>query len=304
MVAYLLKRVLGAVVTVLIIATLVFVFLRVTTDPASSLVTAEATKEQVAAVRARLGLDKPIVVQYGEFITGILTGQMSASYRSGQPAMEQVLGRLPATLTLAFYALGLALIVAFPLGVLAAVYQNSIVDHFASFFGFLGFAIPAFWLGSMLIIVFGVQLSVLPTSGSGTFRHLILPAVTLAMWPLGQLIRMIRSELLNVISEDFVRTARAKGVRPSVVVVRHGLRNALLPITTLIGLLVGGLLSGAVVTETIFAWPGMGRLALEASLNRDLPVIEASVVVIAVIFVGVNLVIDLLYVAIDPRLQR
>jgi peptide/nickel transport system permease protein len=303
MLTYLLRRTVGAIVTILVIATIVFLLLRVTTDPASALVTAEATQEQIAAVRTRLGVDKPIPVQYVDFLSGIVTGRMSPSYRSSQPAMQLVLERVPATFTLAATALALALLIAFPLGVLSAVYQNSIIDYAASFIAFLGFAVPAFWLGSMLVIIFGVQLRAFPTSGSGTPEHLILPTLTLAMWPLGQLTRLIRSELLNVLSDDYVRTARAKGLRESVVVVRHALRNALLPVVTLIGLLVGGLLSGAVVTETIFAWPGIGRLALEATLNRDLPLIEASVVLIAIIFVGINLLVDLLYAVIDPRIE-
>jgi len=304
MAVYLVTRIFGAVVTILLIATSLFVLLRITTDPASALMTGEATRAQVAAVRTRLGLDKPLGIQYLDFMSGVVTGKMSASYRNGRPAMQLVLERAPATVILAVSALALALIVAFPLGILAAAYQKSYIDYAASFLGFLGFAVPAFWLGSMLIIIFGVQLHVLPTSGTGTFRHLVLPTVTLAMWPLGQLIRMIRSELLNVISEDYVRTARAKGLKETAVIVRHALRNALLPVVTLVGLLVGGLLSGAVVTETIFAWPGMGRLALEATLNRDLPVVEASVILIAGIFVGVNLLVDVLYASIDPRIKR
>lgn len=303
MLIHLLSRVLGAAVTVLIIATIVFLLLRVTSDPTSSLVTAEATQEQIAAVRQRLGVDKPIPVQYLAFVSGIVTGKMGTSYRDNQPAMSLVRSRLQATFTLAGASMLLALIIAVPLGVASAVWRDTLIDYVASFVGFIGFAVPAFWLGSMLILVFGVHFQLLPTSGSGTVRHLVLPTVTLAMWPLGQLTRMVRSELLNVLGDDYVRTARAKGLRSAVVTIRHALRNALLPVVTLIGLLIGGLLSGAVVTESIFAWPGIGRLALESTLNRDFPVIEASVVFIAIIFAVVNLLVDLLYSFIDPRIR-
>lgn len=303
MTQYLIRRLLGTIVMVWVIATVVFILLRVTSDPAASLVASEATPEQIQAVRHRLGVDRPLPVQYVDFIGGIVSGRMAPSYRYGQPAMELVLERVPATLRLAGSALIGALLIAVPLGVLSAVRRNSGVDYVASFLAFLGFATPAFWLGTMLVLIFGVELKVLPTSGSETLRHLILPTLTLAMFPMGQLTRLIRSEMLNVLSEDYVRTARAKGLAERRVILGHSFRNALLPVVTLTGLLVGTLLSGAVVTETIFAWPGMGRLALEATLNRDFPVIEASVVFIAVLFGMVNFTVDVAYAMIDPRIR-
>lgn len=303
MAQFLIRRLIGALLTVLAIATLVFVLLRVTSDPVAALVTGEATVEQVQLVRERLGLDQPIVVQYLEYLTGIVTGDMSPSFRYNIPAMELVLQRVPATGLLAFSAFMLAVLLAFPLGIFAALYRGSFIDHIASSVAFFGFAVPAFWLGSTLIIVFGVQYDLLPTSGSGTPAHLVLPTVTLAMWPLGQLTRLIRSELLGVISEDFVRTARAKGVAPTTLIVKHALRNALLPVITLMGILMGTMLGGAVVTETIFAWPGLGRLTLEAALNRDFPVIEAGVVFLAIAFNILNLLTDVAYAFVDPRIQ-
>lgn len=303
MASYLGRRILGAVVTVFVIASIVFVLLNVTSNPVGTLITGDATPAQIQAVRVRLGVDRPLWVQYRDFIAGIVTGRMQDSYRFQSPAMELVLERVPATAELALSAFALAVIIAFPLGILAAVFQDTIIDHVASALAFFGFAIPAFWLGSMLIIVFGVQLHLLPTFGQGGIEHLILPTVTLAMWPLGQLTRLIRSELLNVIREDFVRTAQAKGLRRRAIVIKHALRNAMLPILTLMGLLTGTMLGGTVVTETIFAWPGMGRLTLQAALNRDFPVIEAGVVFLAIVFNVINLVTDLLYVAVDPRIK-
>jgi peptide/nickel transport system permease protein len=303
MLPFILRRALGVAITVFLIATLVFVLLRVTSDPVATLVTGEATAEQIEQVRIRLGLDRPLTVQYGEYLLGIVTGTMGPSYRYEIPAMELVLQRVPATLLLSVAAFALAVLVAVPLGMLAAMRRGTIVDHLASGLAFLGFAVPAFWLGSVLIIVFGVQLRWLPTSGAESIRHLILPTITLAMWPLGQLTRLVRSELLSVISDDYIRTARAKGLSTWTIIVKHGMRNAMLPVITLMGLLFGTMLGGAVVTETIFAWPGLGRLTLEAALNRDFPVIEAGVVFLATAFNLLNLATDMTYAFIDPRIQ-
>jgi peptide/nickel transport system permease protein len=304
MAAYLFRRVLAAISIVLISATLLFVALRIVADPATALATGgETTTAHLEAIRARLGVDKPIPVQYALFMRGLFTGQMSRSYQFAQPANELVMERIPATLTLTGAGMLVALLLAFPLGMLAAIYRGTIFDYAVSFLSFLGFATPTFWLGTMLVLIFAVKLRLLPTSGSGTFNQLILPAITLAMWPMGQLTRIIRSEMLEVLGEDYIRTARAKGLRERAVMIRHAMRNALLPTVTQLGLLVGSLLSGAAITETIFAWPGMGRLALQASLSRDFPVIEASVLLIAIIFAGMNLLVDILYTLIDPRIR-
>lgn len=300
---YILRRTAGVIITLFVLVTLVFILLRVTSDPVAMLVTGEATQEQYDAVRKRMGLDRPIAVQYVAFLKGVVTGQMDASYRYDIPAMQLVLQRVKPTLVLSLTSFVLAILVAFPLGILAAAFRGSWLDHLASGIAFLGFAVPAFWLGSVLIIIFGVQLRWFPTSGDGTLAHLVLPSITLALWPIGQLTRLIRSELLNVMSDDYTRTAHAKGVGPATVLIKHALRNALLPVVTLMSLLFGTMLGGAVVTETIFAWPGLGRLTLEAALNRDFPLIEAGVVFLAAVFNVLNLVTDLTYALIDPRVQ-
>ena len=305
MARYLLYKGAAACLTVLLIVSTVFVLLRVTSDPASILLSAEAaTPEQIAEVRERLGLNEPLIVQYADFIGGVVTGGMAPSYRFEQPSMGLVFERFPATLRLAGAALLLALLVAVPLGVLSAVFRNSLFDYAASSLSFLGLAIPPFWLGTMLILVFSVGLGMFPTSGDRGFDSLVLPAFALAMWPMGQLTRLIRSEMLEVLHEDYVRTARAMGLRETTIVFGHVLRNALLPVTSFAGLVVGYLLSGTVVIENIFAWPGLGRLVLDATLRRDFPLIEASVVFISLLVVGINLLTDLVYAVVDPRIRN
>ena len=300
---YLLKRVVASLFAVWGVATLTFVLLRVTADPAALLVGEEATPERLAEVRHRLGLAEPHLVQYAEFNGGAVTLDFGESYRFNEPAMGMVLERLPISLRLATAAFVVALGLAVPLAIASAVWQDTAIDYLASFLSFVGFAMPAFWLGAMAIIVFAVQLKWLPTSGSGDLKHYILPTLTLATWPLGQFTRLLRSELLNVFHDDYVRTARAKGLAEQVVVLRHALKNAFLPVLTLIGLSFGSLLGGAIITETIFAWPGMGRLVIQATTNRDFPLIEASVIVLATGFVLINLVVDLLYGVLDPRIK-
>jgi ABC-type dipeptide/oligopeptide/nickel transport system permease component len=300
---YLLRRALASLFAIWGVATLTFVLLRVTADPAALLVGERATPEQIAEVRHRLGLDRPLVVQYADFLRGAVAGDFGESYRFNEPALQMVIDRLPISLRLATAAFVVALALAIPLAIASAVWRDTIVDYVASFLSFAGFAMPAFWLGAMAIIVFSVELRWLPTSGSGDLKHYVLPTLTLATWPLGQFTRLLRSELLNVFHEDYVRTARAKGLAERVVVTRHSLKNAFLPVLTLIGLSFGSLLGGAIITETIFAWPGLGRMIIQATLNRDFPIIEASVVVLATGFVLINFVVDILYGALDPRIK-
>ncbi|HEY7030386.1 MAG TPA: ABC transporter permease [Thermomicrobiales bacterium] len=301
--SFLVKRALASLFAVWGVATLTFVLLRVTADPAALLVGERATPQQIAEVRHRLGLDRPLATQYGDFIGHAVVGDFGQSYRFDEPAMSMVVERLPISLRLATAAFVVALVLAIPLAIASAVWRDTVVDYVASFVAFLGFAMPAFWLGAMAIIVFSVQLRWLPTSGSGDLKHYVLPTLTLAMWPLGQFTRLLRSELLNVFHEDYVRTARAKGLAERVVVWRHTLKNAFLPVLTLIGLSFGSLLGGAIITETVFAWPGLGRLIIQATLNRDFPIIEASVVVLATGFVLINFVVDVLYGVLDPRIK-
>lgn len=303
MTSYLAKRALASVFAVWGVATLTFVLLRVTSDPAALLVGEQATPEQLADVRARLGLDRSIAFQYADYLGGAIRGDFGDSYRYDRSALDMVLERLPLSLRLALAAFVLALVIAIPLAIASAVWRNTAVDYLASAVSFLGFATPSFWLGAMAIIVFSVKLGWLPTSGSGSLRHYVLPTMTLATWPLGQFTRLLRSELLNVFHQDYMRTARAKGLSEGAVVLRHGIKNAFLPVLTLIGLSFGTLLGGAIVTETVYAWPGLGRLIIQATLNRDFPLVQASVVLLATGFVLINLVVDLLYGVFDPRIK-
>ena len=303
MIPYLIRRLGSTLFAIWAIATLVFLLVRVTGDPAVLLLSEQYTAADLVRVRHRLGLDQPLAVQYARFLGGVPRLDFGRSYRFDQPARELVVERFPATLTLAVAALGLALLASIPLGVLSAARRNSALDVGVSFFSFLGFAVPTFWLGTMLLILFGVVLRWLPTSGFGSWRHLVLPAITLATWPTGQFTRILRSEMITALTEDYVRTARAKGLPGRRILLVHTLRNAALTFITLVGLVFGALLGGAVVTETIFGWPGLGRLVIQATLSRDYPVVQTVVILLALVFVGINLLVDLAYAFLDPRIR-
>ncbi len=303
MTAYLIRRLGSTLFAIWAIATLVFLLVRVTGDPAVLLLSEQYTTADLARVRHRLGLDQPLAVQYARFLAGVPRLDFGRSYRFDQPARELVVERFPATLMLAVAALGVALLVSIPLGVLSAARRNSALDVGISFFSFLGFAVPTFWLGTMLLILFGVVLRWLPTSGFGSWRHLVLPAITLATWPTGQFTRILRSEMITALTEDYVRTARAKGLPGRRILLVHTFRNAALTFITLVGLVFGALLGGAVVTETIFGWPGLGRLVIQATLSRDYPVVQTVVILLALVFVGINLLVDLAYAFLDPRIR-
>jgi peptide/nickel transport system permease protein len=300
---YFIRRILFGLFSVWAVVTLVFFALRLTGDPTSQLLPTEATQEDLERLRQILGFDLPLHVQYFRYITGIFRGDFGYSYSINVPVSKLLVERLPATLELAFLSFALAIVLALPLGIWAAINRNTIIDHVLSFLGFLGYSIPAFWLGATLIIVFSVQLRWFPTSGRGDLRHLVLPTITLATWPLGQFTRLVRSEVLKVLSEDYVRTARAKGLTERAILFVHALRNAMLTVITLAGLTFGALLGGAIITETVFGWPGMGRLAIEAVTGRDYPLVQIVVLTLGGIAVLMNLVVDLTYHIIDPRVR-
>jgi ABC-type dipeptide/oligopeptide/nickel transport system permease component len=281
----------------------VFFIVRLSGDPVALLLPMDAGPEVQAALRERLGLDDPLLVQYGHFAGNLLRGDFGDSLRHRQPAIDLVVERLPATFELATAALLLACLVGIPLGILAAVRRGTLIEVVAMLVTLTGQAVPGFWLGLMLIMIVGVQWQLLPTFGRGGLAHLVLPAITLSAYTTAILVRILRSSMLEVLSADYVRTAYAKGLRPQTVVVRHALRNALIGLVTVLGLQFATLMGGAVVTEAVFAWPGVGRLAVQAIYNRDYPVVQAVVMTVVVIFVLVNLVVDVLYAWIDPRIQ-
>ena len=283
------------------VVTLVFVALRMSGDPAATMLPGDASVEELRDLRHALGLDQPLLVQYVRFLGSAVTGDFGTSLRHQEPAMALVLERLPATLELAFAALILSVVVGVPLGIIAALRRGKLADIAAMAFAVVGQATPYFWMGIMLILVFAVELRWVPTSGRGGFERLILPAVTLGTHFMAVLARLTRTSMLEVLGQNYVVTARAKGLTERAVVLVHALKNAAVPVVTLIGLQFGTLLGGAVVTETIFAWPGVGRLAVQSIFVRDYPVVQAGVFVLALSFVAINLLVDLLYGWLDPR---
>jgi len=282
----------------------VFLLIHITPgDPVRLMLGEHASDEQVAAVRAQMGLDRSFPEQYLRFVFRALQGDLGMSIRAVRPTSELVMVALPATLELTAAALFLAVLVGIPVGILAALKPGSLFDNLALFLALLGQSIPSFWLGLTLITVVALRWQLLPTSGRGGLQHLILPACSLAPFLAGIIVRITRTSFLDVLSQDYIRTAYAKGFPLSPVLFKHALKNAMLPIITILGLQTGALLGGAVITETVFGWPGVGQLAVNAVHNRDYPVVQAVVLVSALIFVVINLVVDILYSVIDPRIR-
>jgi peptide/nickel transport system permease protein len=304
MLRYLVRRLLLTVPVLLGVATLVFALIHfIPGDPAQAILGEGASQEDIAQLRARLGLDRPLIVQYGAFLNGVVRGDLGESLRNGQPVAAQILQRMPATAELAFAAMAVAVLVALPLGIIAAVWRDTAIDYGAMTLSLVGISIPNFWLGPLMAIVFAVQLGWLPVGGRGTLAHLVLPAVTLGAALAAILARMTRASLLEELREPYVLAARAKGVSRARAVLHHAFRNSLIPIVTILGLQFGVVLTGAVITETIFAWPGIGRLLIQSIGFRDYPTVQGCVLLIAVTYVGVNLLTDLTYGFLDPRIR-
>lgn len=272
-------------------------------DPARALLPLDATPEQLAQVRSDLGLDDPRPIQFLKFLGRAVQGDFGASQNYDRPALDVVAERLPATLELGVVALAFALLVGLPLGAVAALRKGSWLDHLSRAIAAFGQAIPGFWVGLMLLLVFGERLRWLPTSGSGSFKYLILPALTIALPVIPVIVRIFRSSLLGVLNRDYVRTARAKGLAGSRIFRRHVVRNSSLPVLTVVGFQVGSIISGALVAEVIFAYPGMGRLAYQAVSSRDLAVVQVFVVFVSALVIVTNLLLDLSYALLDPRVR-
>jgi ABC-type dipeptide/oligopeptide/nickel transport system permease component len=301
--AYILKRLFHSIFVLVGISVVVFIILHLTGDPAALLMPMDATPEQVAQFRKEMGFEDPLIVQYWRFFKGTLRGDFGQSFRHSQPALDLVMERMPATIQLTIAAMVIALLVAIPVGILSAIRRNSVMDHIGMTGALLGQSTPVFWLGIMLILIFSVTLQWFPSSGRGEVQHLILPAITLGMFTMARTARMMRSSMLEVLGQEYMKTAKAKGLSPGTVILKHALKNASIPVVTIVGMELGTLLGGAVITETIFAWPGVGRLAVQAIYNRDYPVVQAAVFLLASIFVLVNLIVDLLYTYLDPRVK-
>jgi peptide/nickel transport system permease protein len=286
------------------VATLVFALIHlVPGDPAQAMLGENAPQEDVDALRRQLGLDRPLLEQYGEFLAGLVRGDLGTSLRSGMPVTAQIAERLPATFELALAAMVVALSLALPLGIAAAAWRGTFVDHAAMTLALAGMSIPNFWLGPLLAIVFGIELGWLPVSGRGGFDHLVLPALSLGVALAAILARMTRASLLEELREPYVRAARARGVSRFRAVVVHAFRNSLIPVVTIVGLQFGAVLTGAVITETIFSWPGIGRLLIQSIGFRDYPLVQGCILLIAVTYVAVNLITDLAYGLLDPRIR-
>lgn len=302
-ISYLAQRLVWSLVVLLGITLVVFLVVHLSGDPAALYMGPEGTREDYEIVRAALGFDRPLPEQYGRFLARAVQGDFGRSLRHRQPTLPLVLERFPATLMLAFAAMGLAAALALPLGVLAAVRRGSAIDSAAMVVALAGQCMPTFWLGILLILAFAVRLRWVPVYGGEGALTLVLPAVTLGVWAMARTARITRSSMLEVLNQDFLRTARAKGIGEARVVLGHGLRNGAIPIITALGLELGNLLGGAVITEAVFAYPGVGRLAVEAVINKDVPLIQAVVFTVAAALLLLNIVIDLAYCALDPRVR-
>ena len=304
MLKYVVARLAYCVLIVLGAVTIVFSLLYLTGDPVSQLLPIEASPQDREALRHDLGFDQPLHIQYVSFLTRAVQGDFGDSLRYRRPAITLVLERMPATLQLTIVALFIALLIAIPTGIISAIRRGTVLDNLSVGFALLGQCVPTFWLGLVLILLLAVTFPLLPPSGSGSWEYLILPGFTLGVNSAAIIARLLRSSLLDVLNQDYVRTARAKGLRERAVVTGHALRNALIPVVTVMGLQVGVLLGGAVIAETIFAWPGMGRLLINAINTRDYPLVQGLVFVIALMVSVINLLVDLLYVWLNPRISH
>lgn len=301
--SFLIKRMMYSVFVLLGVSFLSFALIFMTGDPAAALLPLGTPPEQIELFRQRSGLDRNLVVQFFDYIGKAVQGDFGMSLRYRESAMALVLERLPATLTLGAAGLALTILVAVPLGLLAAVHKDSWIDYVARLIALFGQTMPSFWLAIILILVFSVSLKWLPISGVGGWRSLVLPAIALASTPIGSLTRLLRSSMVEVLAQDYIRTGRGKGLSESAINLRHALRNALIPTVTLLSIQVGYIIGGAVVVETVFAYPGMGRLAVQAITNRDITVIQSFVLLQAALIVGINILLDVTYTVIDPRIR-
>ncbi|MCU0590977.1 MAG: ABC transporter permease [Desulfobacterales bacterium] len=304
MLNYVIKRLFSMIPVLVGISILLFFMLRMLPgDPAQVLAGQMASPEEIETIRKQLGLDRPVYEQYLSYLGRLVRLDLGRSARTQNPVIEEIWARLPNTALLAVVAIGLACLFGIPAGVISAVRPYTWVDYLVTMGALFGISMPVFWLGLMLVVVFAVVLRWLPAGGTGSWQHVVLPSVTLASFVVAFIARMTRSTMLETLSMDYISTARSKGLKEEVVVIKHALRNALIPIVTVVGLQFGLLLGGAVLTETVFAWPGIGRLIVDSILARDYPVIQGTILIFGLLYILVNLAVDILYVVIDPRIR-
>lgn len=300
--AYIIRRIVRSVVVIFGVLLITFTTMRLSGDPVTLFVAEGASQEEIQSIKRMLGLDKPIYLQFAYYVKRVTVGDFGRSLRMNQPAIELVIERLTVTLKLAAFAIGLAAVIAIPLGILCALYRGTMIDKISMVGAVMGQSVPTFWLGMMLVILFAVNLKLFPTSGASGIKSVILPAITLGAYPVASITRLMRSGMLEVLSQDYIRTARAKGLHERVVLFRHALKNAAISVVTLMGVQFSTLMGGAIITETVFAYPGIGLLLIQSIFNRDYAVVQASVIVFAVIVIVTNLLIDFLYTVLDPRI--
>lgn len=303
LIPFLIQRLIHAVFVMLGVSLVVFMLMHLTGDPAALMVDPDATPEQVQEVRERMGFDRPIIVQYGLFLGHALTGDFGYSYRISRPALDVVVERIPATLRLMAASVAISIALAVPMGIIAAVKRNSFLDRLSMVMVLSGQSMPTFWFGIMAIFIVSVKLGWLPTSGYRGPQYIILPALTLGLYTSAVIARILRSSLIEVLGRDYIRTAHAKGLTGSQVIFRHALKNAAIPVITVIGLQIGYLMGGSIITETVFGYPGMGLLAIQAIRGQDIPVLQTFVIFVAGVIVAINLLIDIIYTYLDPRVR-
>jgi peptide/nickel transport system permease protein len=300
---YILKRIFFAILTILFVATFIFCLARITGDPLDLMMPDDASKEDYEKMRHQLGMDKPVYIQYLNFITGVFIGDYGNSIRWDRPCMTLIMERMPATLQLAAFALAFSWFFGVTIGAMSAVKPNGLIDRFGKVMAMLGQSMPIFWVGILLIFTFSVRWNIFPTSGRGGLDHLILPSITLGWYTMASMTRMTHSAMLDVMDSEFIKMTRIKGLPEYLVIIKHAFKNALIPVLTLGSLQVGILLGGSVITETIFSWPGLGRLMVDSVFTRDYPLVQACVIVTSTIFVAINLFVDIAYGYIDPRIR-
>lgn len=304
MLSYVIKRLLSIIPVLIGISILLFFMLRMLPgDPAQVLAGQMASPEEIATIRTQLGLDRPIYEQYLSYLGRLVRLDLGRSARTQNPVIEEIWARLPNTVLLAVVAISLACLLGIPAGIISAVRPYTWVDYAVTMGALFGISMPVFWLGMMLVVLFSVILRWLPAGGTGGWQHVVLPSVTLASFVVAFIARMTRSTMLETLAQDYTTTARSKGLKENVVVIKHALKNALIPIVTVVGLQFGLLLGGAVLTETVFAWPGIGRLIVDSILARDYPVIQGTILIFGLLYLLVNLAVDLAYAYIDPRIR-
>lgn len=300
---FLIKSILQIIPVMFLISLIVFVLVHISGDPVALMLPETATEEDHQKLTQALGLDQPLYIQYFTFVSNLVQGDFGNSFRYNEPALPIVIERLPATFELAAAAMLIATIISIPLGIISATHRNSFVDVIATGAAVLGKAMPHFWLGIMLILLLSVQMGWFPVSGRGTFAHLILPAITLGTGAAAEMTRLIRSSMLEILGQDYIRTARSKGLIETLVVYKHAFRNSLIPVVTIMALQMSSLIGGALITEAVFAWPGMGQLIIQAVNTSDMAIVQASVFVVALMVIACNLIADLIYRLLDPRIK-